>query len=948
MTDSDSATTEYVRPADRATVQTQVRRVRGREGVLAIRAVPRWDADATLDVDGERVTVITGATTLAVRDGLSRRHAIEGRLVILTDLPDEQLGDGIRDHLVGRRVRNPDAWQALRDLFGATAQESSLLSGSDVARAALRRLADGPPPRAALGGVLTRDLLFDTLLGHALGLDATTVVDLLVWSALPDADHRYRAWAGEGDPGLREDTLRWLDSRWGAPCAGILGALRAGRSPSDLLPIGLLAEVVTPLGGAGESDDGESRDADLERRVLVTRTRLESLVGMALPAPSLEGWAASAVLAADRLADDPMLAAVQRRADVIAAEIGAGELVERSDYLPGALDLRLARFADAARPVTAGRGDVDGVAMDRLESTWNRIAEHAMVSARPDESWPRDVGLAIAVLRLLRFTAVEDPQWRTLSAAVAWYRATGSWVDAAVNDAFVGSDRPALAEVAHRAVQLTRERRSVQDRSAAALLAAGAAFRPTDRQRDPVMIEDVLDRIVLPLTVPRPPETGFGGSRDDGSGDRRGVLIVVADGMSCAAANDVLIDLTRRQAAVWQPVDVIEDGRPLDAAVAVLPTVTDRSRCSLLCGRVAGGAQADEVGGFASWLSAHSRGSRSRTLFHKADIEAVSAGHALPTEVREAIDDITGRPIVACVLNAIDDALDRSDPIGTRWTASTLHPLDALLHAATRVGRIVVLVSDHGHVVERRERELQRGDTRSARWRPAPEGVPVSDDEVLVEGDRVLTDNVRAVLAVDEQLRYTPRKAGYHGGAALAEFVVPIAVLVQGEIPPHLPLAASGAVPTWWVGAGSLTRSVADPQSADRPWATPPRTPPRTPAHDTGPALFDEPTASAPGWEDRVDRLVRTRLFTNNRARFAPQVPVERIGRLLRALTAAGGTLGRPQAGAALGVTDRRLAGNLAVIGQVLNIDGVVVLGQTATEVTLNETLLYEQFGMNR
>jgi hypothetical protein len=61
---------------------------------------------------------------------------------------------------------------------------------------------------------------------------------------------------------------------------------------------------------------------------------------------------------------------------------------------------------------------------------------------------------------------------------------------------------------------------------------------------------------------------------------------------------------------------------------------------------------------------------------------------------------------------------------------------------------------------------------------------------------------------------------------------------------------------------------------------------------------------------------------------------------------AAGGSLGRPQAGAALGVAERRLAGNLAVIGQILNIDGIVVLGQSTTEVTLHEGLLFEQFGI--
>ncbi|WFR71718.1 hypothetical protein P9209_23560 [Prescottella defluvii] len=64
--------------------------------------------------------------------------------------------------------------------------------------------------------------------------------------------------------------------------------------------------------------------------------------------------------------------------------------------------------------------------------------------------------------------------------------------------------------------------------------------------------------------------------------------------------------------------------------------------------------------------------------------------------MRNAVDDTTHRPVIACVLNDIDDALDRSDPIGTVWTTDRFKRLDALLSAAAAVGRTVVLVSDHG------------------------------------------------------------------------------------------------------------------------------------------------------------------------------------------------------------------------------------------------------------
>ncbi|HEY7812841.1 MAG TPA: BREX-2 system phosphatase PglZ, partial [Nakamurella sp.] len=789
------------------------------------------------------------------------------------------------------------------------------------------------------------------------------VVDLLVWAGQLDADRRYRTWLEDGRPELREDALRWLGGRWGAASTGILNALRGGRPPSDLLPLGLLADIVTAQGRpVGNTDDNDRRALDeADRESLILRTRLESTAGTPLSPTALDGWAKSAVLAADRISAEPTLAVVQRRADALARELAAGSLVERSDYLPAALDARLNRLADAVAAVVVswGQGErPDAAGMDRLESACNRVAEHVIVGATPEQSWPRDVSLAMAVLRLLRYACLDAPDLRTLAGAVAWYRSTGSWVDAAVNDAFVGSDRPRLAEVAHQVVQRTREHRAGVDRSAADLLAVGGAYRPAPASDAPMMIEDVLDRVVLPLTTPAPPEPG------------RATPGRAMPGCGCglrpaggAARGRRRNGLRRRQR---------HRDRPCPPAFGHL--ATGRPGRPRRTAHRGGGDAADGDRTIPVQPAVRPprprhpdrRGHRVQYLVVRA-FSRIEVPHAVPqgrhrsgvrrsratAEVRQAIDDIARRPVVACVLNAIDDALDRSDPIGTRWTTSTLHPLDALLHAATRVGRIVVLVSDHGHVVERRERDLQRGDTLPARWRRAPAGVEVSGDEVsgeevLVQGDRVLTENGRAVLAVDEQLRYTRRKAGYHGGAALAEFVVPIVVLVPGEIPRHLPLVAAGSVPTWWVGAESLTRAVATPPTTS---ARPPLpTRPSGRARDETPALFDEPGPRPPiqtaASMDRIGRLLGSRQFTANRERFAPQVGVDQIGRLLRALVAAGGSLGRPQAGAALGVAERRLAGNLAVIGQILNIDGIVVLGQSTTEVTLHEGLLFEQFGI--
>ena len=57
------------------------------------------------------------------------------------------------------------------------------------------------------------------------------------------------------------------------------------------------------------------------------------------------------------------------------------------------------------------------------------------------------------------------------------------------------------------------------------------------------------------------------------------------------------------------------------------------------------------------------------------------------------------------------------------------------------------------------------------------------------------------VAAVDETIHYTPRKAGYHGGASLAEVVIPVITLLPS--PSLLPDGGTRTsllahAPSWW------------------------------------------------------------------------------------------------------------------------------------------------------
>ena len=229
-------------------------------------------------------------------------------------------------------------------------------------------------------------------------------------------------------------------------------------------------------------------------------------------------------------------------------------------------------------------------------------------------------------------------------------------------------------------------------------------------------------------------------------------------------------------------------------------------------------------------------------------------------DVAAAIADVTGWPLVTCVLNTIDDALDRSDPGGTEWGADAVRHLVPLLDRARNAGRIVVLTADHGHVVERRQ-GTQRAYPEISSGRSRAATGPAGDGEVLVAGPRVLRHDGRAVLAVDEQLRYGPLKAGYHGGGAPAEAVVPVAVLVPGAVPEdvaslHL---APPQEPAWWIDPVAAADPRRGAAARRRRHGVPPPTT-ASAARTTAPTLFDEPDAEpAPPITRPSSRAARSR-----------------------------------------------------------------------------------------
>ena len=279
------------------------------------------------------------------------------------------------------------------------------------------------------------------------------------------------------------------------------------------------------------------------------------------------------------------------------------------------------------------------------------------------------------------------------------------------------------------------------------------------------------------------------------------MLLLVLDGMSVAVACELAESVS---SLGWSEIEHEGDGRAV--VLAGLPTVTEVSRTSLLSGRRQRGGQREERAGLAELAGAPTR------LFHLGDL-AGGAGAYLPPDVREAVLD-AGRPLVAAVLNAVDDSLSGGDPARTRWTVDAVRHLRPLLEQAAVAGRAVVLVSDHGHVVDRPDSGVLRSNAGGgARWRPADGAA--GEDEVLLAGSRVLLGDGRVVAAVDETLRYRARHEGYHGGASLGEMTIPLLVFTRhGSAPMDGWRRSPDHEPGWW-GSPSGPVVVAQDASVD-------------------------------------------------------------------------------------------------------------------------------------
>jgi hypothetical protein len=945
--------------ANRSVVELELRRAlasgrtNAQNRVLLLRAAPQWHGapEFTVEDKGRQisVTVAPCATVLAVLDALADDRP-EGRyLVILTPCDTHEVGDSVLALAMQPEIKPVDSWDLVKDAFGALRLDYALTKKDSTWIAA--SLLEAQPAggwRRLPGTILSRATALNRLASTRLRIEDAddSPVDaaaLLQWTVDSAAVETFLRLREEERAGL----IAWLGETTGGVASVVFALAPAGKIP-DAIPFGLAAAALYgPPSHAQGRTPGRQRAAEAEPpgqsagEVVIARVRTEEryLSGKSPDSRALSAFGEVAESLVTRWADNghaAEAAALCERAETILAELadtpdGRQALASRSRVLEAGLDARFTALGDALNNALAALDRPTApVAVAAAEDALAAVRAHGRKRDRDTE-----IRAAASAVRLLRWLADPEAPPATLAEAATRMPRSWAWADRALN-AIARADTgrvPTLAQAYATVWERARQRRARLDEAFARRLAAWT--QASSVSDDLLLIENLLDRVARPVAEQRLP------------------VIVVLDGMTATAGIELAGEITDRGG--WIEVGRRVDGR--EPVLATIPSITSVSRTSLLTGTLKSGGQAEERTGFAAFW-----GRRKAVVFHKADL-AAEPGSFLSRQIHDAIT--ASDTVVAVVLNTIDDALDKGKPGPAHWGLDDVTYLRPVLDEARRAGRPVILTADHGHVLQRPSLDRHSPDSAEA---ASPAAAPseaaryrigtAGPGEVTVRGPRVIVDGGNVVAAVDEAIHYTPRRAGYHGGAALAEVVIPVLTFLPSEalLPPGwYAYDTIGHAPTWWDTPVSRAaqQSTANPdrESAKPDQARRRRSAPAAPATPDAGALFDVTEVvtaeAAPAAPVTLGiRVVASSRMTSQR-QVVPRAPGEPdIAALIDALAQAGGRLTIAEAAAVTGQPTVRMSRYLAQVTRLLNVDSYAVLNHSEADrlVELNLPLLRQQF----
>ena len=890
-----------------AQIRAQVTAIRKRMAngshAFAIHAHSAWTGPDHLDVAGEEHKIVSCQSDLQVREALLRSDLQQQPCILLCTFDPAHLADDVLARLAKRRVFHLQASEVLAELFGARVIDPRVLACKPLVEA-LTTKAPKDGYRPVSGGSLDLQTAWLALLQVVFEQrwEEPSLTGILGWSL---DEQKLRAFR-ELSSGLREAMAEWFVRSRGEAARFMLNAMESGVG-AELLPLGLLAGLLfqPQCRGTPEAQVALGR---LER--YFNHREIDEASAVAWASAAEEFLQERAVT--DKTSVRPLLVGLDR----LLEQTRVTSLARFSKFSPVGLENRFEATGTALAEALNARSSE---ALQSASAALKEVETHFLAT----ENAPRiqRVGMALRLLAWLQTTENLASE-AGLAQLSDYYLKDGGFVDWA-RDNLDESDPVGSLREAYQAIL-----RQVDDRFGAFEQAFVASFQRWFAEGSPASamlpIEDVLGEVVCPVVREQP------------------ILLLVLDGMSVAAFRQMLNDLVRRD---WVELSHPKIGLP-NSVAAALPSTTEVSRWALLAGRLEEDRRSTEKVEFSrNQRLLEVLGSQSKPqLFVKADLTATGQLGLAP-EVQTTILNRRNR-VVAVVVNAMDDLLAAGDQVAVSWGMDSIKPLRELLHAARDSERVVLVTSDHGHVLDRNSRQL-RTDVPDAgdRYR-APSG-PLNEGELEFKGRRVQQAMGAAgiVCLTKRDLRYQAKRRGYHGGACVQEVVIPLAALRHVGTPlPEGWQDLPPFQPAWW----NIR------QAAGETGVVPPRPmpqPPRAAAKPMGELdLFaraaTEQTQVAGDW---LTALLASELYREQMRR-AARIPKlqDEVPRLLRALEARGGSMLRSVLAQDLGLPLFRIDGLIQNAGRVLNLDGydVIACDRASETVALNLELLKSQFGI--
>lgn len=829
-----------------------------------------WVGSGALTVQGQQLPVRYCDSVLQIREELS--GDLSRPAVLLVSVPETQLGQDVLARIFRQRLLHVDRWQMLADSLGVKHIDSRLFAIPWMADALLNCAGDRRPASVT---ALTYDEALALSLGAVFGREGLQIDLETLQSCCERSAALWLAQATERRTLYRQ----FLVSKLGSVADALLGATEAGFGAA-ILGLGLVCEVLYHPDAASVA---EIRDA---------RVRLEPRLG-GIRLKEADGRRWSELARAELLRrEDSTRQDVLKLAVAVLRDLGITEHAVLSSVLPESLEQRLEALGEALRGFLKSSASTQGV-----ESAVQFVLAHGLTpKGHPGPQ------IATMVARLVRREA-SAAQTAASGDLVDDYLKHGAWEDWA-RRCLRGTRPELLARAVSKLLDRIEERRMDQDRQFATQLAQAAAHASPMPRLLP--IESALSTLVAPLAAQFP------------------VTWIVLDGMSW----DVYLALTSTLAEQgwesWQPATDAPS-----SVLATVPSVTECSRASLLAGLLLRGPAANEKSAFEAHplLRRSGRGSHPPRLLHKAQMDE---RQQLSVEASKLLADPDQR-VVGIVINAIDDALAKSEQMRIDWDLESIPLLASVLDQSRLAGRVVLLSSDHGHVLERHSEYRRAND--SERWRAA--GAEPGDGEIRIGGARV-----RALVGSDiivpwtERLRYANKKNGYHGGVTRQEMLVPFGIWTFSRSLGENYVPQLQNRPHWWEDDGHPSVREAPPTRAARQAPRLPQMP--------QPDLFSAPRATR--W---VDQLLASPTLARQREKIGRlALDDERLRTLLDCIDERGGRVSLDQLAAAVQLPMLRMRGVVSTLQRMVNLDGfqVIAVEQATNTVSIDLALLRTQF----